>query len=140
MPTPPSQQIFINLPVANLQQSQLFYEALGFRGNPTFTGEDQKCMVWSDQIFVMLQSHTFSNKHAQKSIADFQRVTGPSFTLPLESVGQVNLLVEKGLKAGGSTSIPMVDEGFMQVRTIEDPDGYSWGLMYLDIQKFNSRN
>ena len=140
MPTPQSQQIFINLPVANLQLSQLFYEALGFTGNPTFTGEDQKCMVWSDQIYVMLQSHAFSNKHAHKSIADFQQVTGPSFTLPLASVEQVNLLAEKGLKAGGFASIPMIDEGFMQVRTIEDPDGYSWGLMYLDMQKFNSRN
>jgi predicted lactoylglutathione lyase len=140
MATPKLQQIFINLPVANLQQAQLFYEALGFTANPTFTGEDQICLVWCDQIYVMLQSHAFSKKHAHKPLADFQQVAGPSFTLPLESGDQVNLLAEKGLLAGGSETIPLIDEGFMQVRTIEDPDGYTWGLMYLDMQKFNSRN
>lgn len=140
MATPKLQQIFINLPVAKLQQSKLFYEALGFTLNPTFTGEDQICMVWSDQIYVMLQSHNFSTKHIHKPMADFQQVAGPSFTLPLESVAQVNLLAEKGLLAGGSETIPLIDEGFMQLRTIEDPDGYTWGLMYLDMQKFTSRN
>lgn len=140
MATPKSKQIFINLPVAHLQLSQLFYEALGFTLNPTFTGEDQICLVWCDQIYVMLQSHAFSSQHVHKPIADLRQVTGPSFTLPLDSITQVSLLAEKGLLAGGSETIPLIDEGFMQVRTIEDPDGYKWGLMFLDMQKFKSRN
>lgn len=140
MSTPKSKQIFINLPVAHLQLSQLFYEALGFTLNPTFSGEDQICLVWCDQIYVMLQSHAFSSQHVHKPMADFQQVSGPSFTLPLDSNNQVNLLAEKGLLAGGSETIPLIDEGFMQVRTIEDPDGYKWGLMFLDMQKFKSRN
>jgi predicted lactoylglutathione lyase len=49
-------QIFINLPVKNLEASMNFYEQLGFTVNPLFTFDDQKCMVWSNQIYVMLQS------------------------------------------------------------------------------------
>jgi predicted lactoylglutathione lyase len=49
-------QIFINLPVKNLEASMNFYEQLGFTVNPLFTFDDQKCMVWSNQIYVMFQS------------------------------------------------------------------------------------
>jgi predicted lactoylglutathione lyase len=30
----------------------------------------------------------------------------------------------------------MIDEGFMQVRTIEDLDGHTWGIIYLDEIKY----
>lgn len=129
-------QLFLNLPVKNLQKSQAFYEALGFSINPVFTDEDQKCMVWSEQIYVMLQSHAFSGIYLQKPLADFRQVSGPSFTLPLESLSQVNTLANNALNAGGIESIPLIDEGFMQVRTIEDLDGHTWGLMYLDMDLF----
>jgi predicted lactoylglutathione lyase len=132
-------QLYLNLPVKNLEKSQAFYEALGFVINPVFTDDvNQKCLVWSDHIYVMLQSLTFTAKHVKKPHANFQHVSGPSFTLPLESFADINKLAEKGLAAGGKESIPMIDEGFMQVRTLEDPDGHTWGLLYLDLEKFKS--
>ena len=50
-------QIFINLPVKNVEASMGFYTQLGFTINPLFTFDDQKCMVWSEQIYVMLQTY-----------------------------------------------------------------------------------
>jgi len=35
--------------------------------------------------------------------------------------------------------MPAIDEGFMQVRNIEDPDGHLWGILYLDLEKFKKR-
>lgn len=133
-------QLFLNLPVKDLETSQAFYEALGFTLNPLFSGENQKCLVWSDHMYVMLQSRAFSGKHIGKPIADFNQVAGPSFTLPLPSLEDVNILAEKGLVAGGREPIPMIDEGFMQVRSIEDPDGYTWGLLYLDLVRFKTKS
>jgi len=52
-----SQQIFINLPVKDLQQSMDFYTAIGFTNNPQFTDDKAACMVVSDTIFVMLLTH-----------------------------------------------------------------------------------
>ena len=49
------------LPVQDLNASMSFFEQLGFTVNPLFTFEDQKCMVWSDSIYIMLQSLSFSN-------------------------------------------------------------------------------
>jgi predicted lactoylglutathione lyase len=63
-------QIFINLPVKNVEASMNFYTQLGFTVNPLFTFDDQKCMVWSDQIYVMLQTLEMSKTREKKNIAD----------------------------------------------------------------------
>ena len=129
-------QIFINLPVKDLQASMDFYTQLGFTVNPLFTFDDQKCMVWSDQIFVMLQTLEMFKSGNKKEIADPRKNRIATFTLPVDSLDIMNELMGKGLKAGGTESIPMIDEGFMQVRNIEDLDGHNWGIIYLDIDKF----
>ena len=132
-------QVFINLPVENLDKSMKFYAQLGFTVNPLFTFHDQKCMVWSDHIYVMLQSKVFFNSGKQKGLSDTKNYLSSSFTLPVESVEQMNEIVDNGLKAGGKEPTPPIDEGFMQVRTIEDFDGHNWGIIYLDIEEFKNR-
>lgn len=129
-------QIFINLPVKDVQASMDFYNQLGFTVNPLFTFDDQKCMVWSDQIYVMLQTHEMFKSGNKKNIADPKENTIATFTLPVESLERVNEMLENGLKAGGREKTPMIDEGFMQVRNIEDLDGHNWGILYLNIEKF----
>lgn len=52
-----AKQIFINLAVTDLQKSMAFYTALGFTNNPQFSDDTGKCMVWCENIFVMLLTH-----------------------------------------------------------------------------------
>lgn len=129
-------QIFINLPVKDVEASMDFYKQLGFTVNPLFTFEDQKCMVWGDQIYLMLQTYEMFKSGNKKNLPDTKQNTIATFTLPVESFDRVNEIIEKGLKAGGIEPAPMLDEGFMQVRNIEDLDGHNWGILYLDIEKF----
>ena len=129
-------QIFINLPVKNVEASMDFYTQLGFTVNPLFTFDDQKCMVWTDQIVVMLQTLEMSKKGGSKNIADPKKNRIATFTLPVESPGKVNEMMEKGLKAGGTEPTEPIDEGFMQIRNLEDLDGHMWGIVFLDIEKF----
>lgn len=129
-------QIFINLPVKDVEASMAFYTKIGFKVNPLFSFDDQKCMVWSEQIFVMLQTLKMFESGNKKNLADPKKNTIATFTLPVESLVKVNEIVENGLKAGGIEPTPIIDEGFMQVRNIEDLDGHNWGILYLDIDKF----
>ena len=129
-------QIFINLPVKDVQASMNFYIQLGFSVNPLFTFDDQKCMIWSDQIYLMLQTYEMFKSGNNKILPDTKLHTIASFTLPVESLDSMNEIVENGLKAGGTESTPMRDEGFMQVRNIEDLDGHNWGILCLDIDRF----
>lgn len=129
-------QIFINLPVKDTEASVQFYKQLGFSVNPLFSFNDQKCMVWSDQIYLMLQSYEMFKEGNIKNLPDTKQNTITTFTLPVESLEKANEIIENGLKAGGTESMPMINEGFMKVRNIEDLDGHQWGIMYLDIDKF----
>ncbi len=129
-------QIFINLPVSDVEASMQFYRKIGFTVNPLFTFDDQKCMVWSDQIYVMLQTAEMFRSGNKKNLADPKENTIATFTLPVESIEKLNEMIENGLAAGGTAPTPTIDEGFMQLRNIEDLDGHNWGIIYLDIDKF----
>lgn len=129
-------QVFINLPVKDVEASMNFYLKLGFTINPLFTFDDQKCMVWSDQVYLMLHTYEMFKSGNKKELPDTKHYTIATFTLPVESLERVNEIIDNGLKAGGIEPTPMTDEGFMQVRNIEDLDGHNWGIIYLDIDKF----
>jgi uncharacterized protein len=129
-------KIFINLPVEDLEKSMHFYAQMGFTAYPLFTGENQKCMVWSKHIYVMLQSKTFFGAYNKKTLVDARKHIASTFTLPIESLDSLNEIVENVLSAGGTEPIPALDEGYMQLRTIDDLDGHIWGLICLDERKF----
>lgn len=129
-------QIFINIPVLDVNKSMDFYTQLGFEKNPLFTFEDQKCMVWTDSIYIMLQTHKMFESGLKRKAGDPINHPSATFTLPVDSLGTLNQIVENGIKAGGLETTPPIDEGFMQIRNIQDLDGHNWGIIYLDMAKF----
>lgn len=128
-------QIFINLAVKDIQKSMDFYTALGFENNPQFSDETGKCMVWSDSIFVMLLSHEKFSSFTKKPIADTKSNIAGLFALSVDSVEEMNKMMEAGLQAGGTEPEEIRDYGFMQQRTLEDFDGHTWEIFFMDMSK-----
>ncbi len=131
-----NKQIFINLAVSDLAKSMEFYTSLGFSNNPQFSDETGKCMVWSESIFVMLLTHEKFSSFATKPIADTKTNLAGLFSLSMDNLEAVNKMMNDGLKAGGTEPSEMKDYGFMQQRTIEDFDGHTWEIFFMDISKF----
>ena len=131
-----AKQIFINLAVSDLQKSMDFYTAMGFTNNLQFSDNAGKCMVWSENIYLMILSHEKFLNFTKKNIADTKSSIAGLFSLSVDSVNEVNTIVENGLKAGGIEPNEMKDYGFMQQRTIEDFDGHTWEVFYMDMSKF----
>ena len=131
-----AKQIFINLAVKDLQKSMDFYTALGFTNNQQFSDDSGKCMVWSENIFVMILTHEKFSTFATKPLADTKSKLAGLFSLSVDSIDEVNSILANGLKAGGTEPHEMRDYGFMQQRTIEDFDGHTWEVFYLDLAKF----
>jgi len=131
-----AKQIFINLAVKDLEKSMNFYTALGFTNNPQFSDDTAKCMVWSDNIFVMLLTHGKFSSFTSKPIADTKSAVAGLFSLSVDSVDEVNSIMTNGLAAGGIEPNEMRDYGFMQQRTIEDFDGHTWEVFFMDVSKF----
>ena len=129
-------QIFINLAVKNLDESVLFYTALGFNINQQFSDDTGKCMVWNDSISIMILTHEKFSLFATKPIANTKTNTAALFSLLMDNIKMVNKTVTNGLLAGGIEPTEMKDYGFMQQRTIEDFDGHTWEIFCMDMSKF----
>ncbi|MFO0434961.1 MAG: VOC family protein [Sphingobacteriaceae bacterium] len=84
----------------------------------------------------MILTHPKFASFATKPIADTKSKLAGLFSLSVESVDDLNNIVANGLKTGGIEPHEMRDYGFMKQRTIEDPDGHTWEIFYMDMTKF----
>lgn len=131
-------QIFVNLPVKDLNASMKFYEALGFKNNPQFTDATAAAMVLSDEIYVMLLTHEKFKQFTPLEIADAKKSTQVLNALSFESREKVNEIFSTAIKAGGSQFRPEEDHGFMFAKSFADPDGHVWEPFFMNpdfIQK-----
>ncbi len=129
-------QIFVNVVVSDLQKSMDFYTALGFTNNPQFSDDTAKCMVWSDHIYLMIMTAEKFSSFTQKPIADTKQNIAALLSLSLSSVEEIHDKMNAGLAAGGVEPSEMKDYGFMVQRSIEDFDGHTWELFFMDVSQF----
>ena len=126
--------IFVNLPVADLERSMRFYEAIGARNEPKFSNDQAAMMVLSDTISVMLLTHPFYSGFTGKEIADAHRTSQVLLAISCDSPAEVDRLVEAAAASGGTADPgPKQDMGGMMYgRSFEDPDGHHWEPMWMD--------
>lgn len=125
-------QIFLNLPVTDLQRSIIFFTKLGYTFNPKFTDEKATCMIISDTIYVMLLTKTFFQTFTKKEIVDASKAVECSICLSAESKDAVNEIVNKAVAAGATLSDPATDHGFMYQHSFDDLDGHHWEFVWMD--------
>ena len=124
-------QIFVNLPVKNLDQSVEFFTKLGYAFNPQFTDETATCMIVSDGIFVMLLTEDKFKTFTPKAICDATKSTEVLLCLSCESREKVDEMVHKAVAAGGTTYNEPQDHGFMYGHGYQDLDGHIWELIFM---------
>lgn len=128
-----TQMIFVNLPVANLDRSKAFYEAVGFTNNKQFSDDTSACMVLSDVISVMLLSHTKWAKFTTKTIPNAKTTAQVLLCISRGSREAVDAIVKAATKSGGTADpTPTQDLGFMYGRSFEDPDGHIWETVWMN--------
>ncbi|NLP63808.1 VOC family protein [Paraburkholderia sacchari] len=129
-----SKQIFINLPVTDLERSIAFYEAVGATRNSAFSDATAACMVFSDTIYVMLLTHDKWRQFTNKRIVDAHVDAQVLLCLSASGREEVSSLVDKATDAGGKGDpTPVQDFGFMYGRSFEDPDGHIWEVIWMDM-------
>lgn len=128
-----TQLIFINLPVADLNRSIAFYEAVGATKNPMFSDDTAACMVLSDVIHVMLLTHDKWRTFTDRAIPDARASAQMLLCLSRDSREAVEAVVAQAGAAGGTAdpNKPQ-DYGFMYGRSYADPDGHIWETMWMD--------
>ncbi|RYX99939.1 glyoxalase/bleomycin resistance/extradiol dioxygenase family protein [bacterium] len=133
-------QIFINLPVKDLNKSINFFTKLGFTFNPQFTDENATCMIIGENIYSMLLVEKFFKTFTKKEIADATKTTEVLIALSSESREEVDQMINNALEAGGQLSGETNDHGWMYQRSFQDLDGHIWEVMYMDEQALAQQN
>ncbi len=130
-----NKQIFVNLPVKNLDKSKAFFEAMGYTFNPQFTSENGACMVIAEgSIYAMLLTEPFFKTFVDKPIVQAKEATEVLVCLSCESREEVDALVAKAIAAGGKAPRTPQDHGFMYGHGFEDLDGHVWELAWMAPQ------
>ena len=124
-------QIFVNLPVADLQRSIDFFSTLGFTFNAQWTDETATCMIVGDHIYVMLLNRERFQTFTPKPVADATQCTEVLLCLTRDSREAVDVMIRQAVAAGGSTYKAAEDLGFMYGHGFQDLDGHIWELIHL---------
>lgn len=127
-------QVYINLPVTDLNASTAFYESLGFTKNPTFSNENASAMQWSDSIIVMILPHDFYRQFIRnKNIIDAKTTSGVLLALNFDIKEDVARFAETAKANGGDYfQIDMgIPENQMLGYEVLDPDGHQWEATWM---------
>ncbi|MFC9874048.1 VOC family protein [Nocardia salmonicida] len=132
-----NKMIFINLPVADLDRSKSFYEALGWKVNEDFTDQNASCIVIDDNICLMLLTKPFFSTFSKRPIADTINTAAAGYALSLASAEEVDVLTDAAVAAGATEETnedkrAQEAEVGMHGRTFIDPDGHQWEPFYMD--------
>ena len=123
-------QIFVNLPVADIDKAKAFYTSLGFTLNPQFTDEQTGCVVIADNICAMIMSHERYKEFTSRDVAtDGIEVIN---AIGVDTRAGVDHVTGNALANGGSETKPTQDTGWMYQRSFADPDGHHWEVVYVD--------
>jgi len=128
-------QIFVNLPIRDLQKSQAFFRALGLEFNPQFSNDQGACLVIAENIHAMLLVEPFFQTFTKLPISDARKATEVLIALSCEDRAEVEALVAKAMAAGATTPNAPQDHGFMYQHGFTDLDGHQWEVFWMDMSQ-----
>ena len=128
-------QIFLTLPVANLQKSVAFFQALGFVHNPQFSDDTAACIVVNEHTSIMLGTHEKFCTFTPKAVCDTSKAVEVLISLSCDTRERVDELVAKALAAGGTTHDEPEDLGFMYSHSFIDLHGHGWGVLHMSHEQ-----
>ncbi|MET4639770.1 VOC family protein [Mycetocola sp. 2940] len=124
--------IFVNLPITDLERTKAFYTALGWEVNENFTDENATCIVVDKNIFLMLLTREFLATFTDKPIVDPRTHAQAMTAFSKDSREAVDAIMDTGIAAGGTEPRTAQDYGFMYSRDLEDPDGNILEFVWMD--------
>lgn len=133
-------KIFLNIAVKDLNRSIAFFTELGFSFNEKFTNDKGTCMIVGENINVMLLVEEFYQTFTKKQICDTKTTSEVLIAISVDSWEQVDEIMQKAVKAGGTDYNQANDYGWMYQKTFLDIDGHHWEVFYMDENNIPSNS
>lgn len=128
--------LYVNLPVKNLDRTVDFFATLGFAFNPKFTDENATCMIVNDSTSVMLLVEPYFATFTRKPVSDAHKATETLLAISVDSRAEVDDFVARAIAKGATEYAEPKDYGFMYQRGIADLDGHQWEVFHMDESQF----
>lgn len=126
--------LWINLPVKNIEKSVRFYTEIGFKINEDYkrSNESASLFIGTHNIILMLFQNAVFEKITEREIGKIEKSTEVLFSIDSESIESVNTLSKIVNAAGGKIiKIPNGDQN-MYGFSFLDIDNHSWNVLYMN--------
>ncbi|MED1948255.1 MULTISPECIES: VOC family protein [Brevibacillus] len=136
-----TKELWINLPVKDLEKSKSFFAALGFSFHPRHENSKDVAglLIGEKNLLVMLFPEAAFQSFTQNELADTKRGTEVLFSIDAESREAVDELVNRVKEAGGIVfSEPREHGPGMYGAGFADLDGHRWNVLYMDRRQIST--
>ena len=135
-----TKQIWLNLPVKNIEKSKKFFSSIGFSFNEEYCNEQSACMLVGEKNFVvMLFEESMFVSFVQNTVLASSTHAEMLISIDAESRHEVEELAKKVNDAGGKIfAKPAENQGWMYGCGFSDLDGHRWNILFMDYSKLKS--
>jgi len=133
-----TKEIWVNLPVTNIEKSVTFFTEMGFEKNERFpfTETMASFFIGEKKFVMMLFRADVLSGFSGNQVADTTIGTEVLFSIDAESKEEVDEMLQKAAAAGGEIYAEGGEkDGWMYGGGFIDLDGHRWNLLHMDFSK-----
>lgn len=131
-------EIYVNLPIKDVQKTREFWTKLGFSINEQFSDEKAICVIMKENhIYAMFLKEEFFQTFTNRPFAKGD-TTQVLLAIGVNSRDEVDNMVKTAIENGGSKYSEPMDHGWMYQSSFADLNGHQWEVMHADISQLPS--
>ncbi|MBO9690667.1 VOC family protein [Chryseobacterium sp.] len=131
-------EIYVNLPIKDVQKTREFWTKLGFSINEQFSDEKAICVIMKENhIYAMFLREEFFQTFTNRPFAKGD-TTQVLLAIGVNSRDEVDNMVKTAIENGGSKYSEPMDHGWMYQSSFADLNGHQWEVMHADVSQLPS--
>lgn len=132
-----TKEIWINLPVKDVNKAKEFFEKIGFAPNEEYSNPEMAGFkVGEKAMNVLFIAEEKFKEFAKTDVSDSARGAEVLISFDAESREEIDETARKVFDAGGTIfAEPSEIQGWMYGFAFADPDGHRWNMLFMDFSK-----
>lgn len=130
--------VYINLPIKDVEKTKNFWTKLGFSLNEQITDENAVCVILSDNINVMFLTEAYFETFSERPVPKGD-TTQVLVAISLNSREEVEKIVNTALENGAYQHEEPQDHGWMYQNSFWDINGHGWNVIFADPSQFSQQ-
>lgn len=124
-------QIYVNLPVKDVQKTKEFWTNLGFATNEEMSNDKSVCVVMNENIYVMFLTEESFQTFSERPLPNGD-TTQVLMAISLDTREEVDQVVNAAVANGATQHEEPQDYGWMYHNSFWDINGHGWNVMFAD--------